>query len=204
MPRPKMYNSNAQRQAAYRARMKQKLFSSSAASLQKVWSSCHINRYIDATRECDKFFRDKYHVGIFPGEAGAEQWGRLWDNCLKRYLTDAALREAWREYKTERTTLASFIDVFIADSKNDVAEEVERVIKKVPSTDSKPSALARGELGNVAAKSEFYRMLSPEALAKAWRHQAVLYSTDRPGEGDAEKATRLNELWNQIKRNVTQ
>lgn len=46
---------------------------------------------------------------------------------------------------------------------------------------------------------DFFDLLSVESVAKAWKHQATLYSTDRPDKGDAAKASRLNQLWVSVK-----
>jgi hypothetical protein len=46
---------------------------------------------------------------------------------------------------------------------------------------------------------EFAMLLSPKALARAWKIQSAEFSIDRPGRGDEAKQKRLNELWTKIK-----
>lgn len=65
---------------------------------------------------------------------------------------------------------------------------------------SNPSTIATGRIQDLEKIAEFVRLLSVDSLAKAWKAQAAIYSVDRPGQGDAEKATRLNELWQEIKK----
>jgi hypothetical protein len=64
---------------------------------------------------------------------------------------------------------------------------------------AKTSPHAKGHAQQVAIIMEFVRLLSVDSLSKAWRAQAAIYSTDRPGQGDAIKAKRLNELWGEVK-----
>jgi hypothetical protein len=46
---------------------------------------------------------------------------------------------------------------------------------------------------------EFINLISVDALSRAYKAAAAEFSTDRPGQGDADKATRLNVLWSELK-----
>ncbi len=67
--------------------------------------------------------------------------------------------------------------------------------KPIPSLES---GIARNKVHDNATLLEFLRLLSVDAVSKAWRYQAALYGGIKPETADAKKATRLNELWSEV------
>lgn len=109
MARPRKYKSNADRQRAYRLRIRNGTENYKAGDLHRMWECSPIEDYLECRRDCFQFFEKTYHEEIWE----SPEWFRLWDGVSDHdLLTGDGLKAAWKEFG-KPATLVAFVTLFI-------------------------------------------------------------------------------------------